>query len=202
MIMIMQRSEILVLARGKNRGRETDEEDARQPTNSQRHCEENLWSFITRLQQQQLNHVEANMLYRFFSSAILSPHTPSSLLSLSSSFLPCMWLLTPCFTPAWPALWMAAFLCSLILSKMQQPFCGSLLWGWTCFTLPDRRRKKSKMGCRERNGALWCPTGGKDRETEGTWGQRQVGGVCGGVVSLTEDLPFWGLHKEKRETAK
>lgn len=48
------------------------------------------------------------------------------------------------------------------------------------------RRKKAKMGRRERNGALSCRTGGKDRETEGTWGQRKGGEV----MSFTEDLPF------------
>lgn len=48
------------------------------------------------------------------------------------------------------------------------------------------RRKMAKMGRIERNGALSCSTGGKDRETEGAWGERKGREV----TSFTEDLPF------------
>lgn len=44
----------------------------------------------------------------------------------------------------------------------------------------------AKMGRIERNGALSCSTGGKDRETEGAWGERKGREVR----SFTEDLPF------------
>lgn len=43
-----------------------------------------------------------------------------------------------------------------------------------------------KLGRIERNGALSCSTGGKDRETEGAWGERKGREVR----SFTEDLPF------------
>lgn len=61
-------------------------------------------------------------------------------------------------------------ICSLMFSRMQQPYCGSLVSSWTCISLPDRRRKKVKST--ERNRALSCPVRVKDRETEKTWGQK------------------------------
>lgn len=141
MVMIMQRSVFLVLAREKKTQR--GEKDAR-PANKQHHCEENLWSFITRLQQQQLNHVKANKLHRFFSSASLSPPIHILPAPLVIFFSPiCVTPNTlphPCFaSPLTDCL-----ICSLMLSGMQQPFCGSLLWCWTCISLPDRRRKQGQ----------------------------------------------------------
>ena len=110
------------LVKKKNRQRERGGGGRCETANKQHHSEENLWSFITRLQQQQLKHVEANMQYRFFSSA----STSSPLCFLSSS-LPYMWLLTPYFTPAWPEPLTDCFIFSLMLSGMWQPFCGSPL---------------------------------------------------------------------------
>lgn len=138
--------------------RESERERERRKMWDSQQTPEDLWSFINRLQQQLLNHVEANMLHCFFSSCA-SPSLPLPALP------PCMWLPTLYFTPARPAPPYDCLICSLMLSEMQQTLSGSLLWGWMCTSLPDR---KAKMWSRERNMALSCPTGGQDRETEGT----------------------------------
>lgn len=67
----MQRNVFLVFARKKKKQREKQYQTA----NKQYHSEQNLWSFNSSVQQQQLNDVKANMA---------SPHTTSPLLFLSS----------------------------------------------------------------------------------------------------------------------
>lgn len=109
---------------------------------------------------------------------------------LSLIYVPPNTLLHPCLVSPFTD----CLICPLMLSEMQQPFCGSLLWGWTWISMPDRRRNKAKMGKRER--ALSCPTGGKVWEMDGTWGQRKGREV----MILTEELPFRVLHKERRNT--
>lgn len=102
-----------------------------------------------------------------------SQHPISPLLGQSSDWLP--YLLSNVVQNAVTPLWVTALRLNLHLAAWQT-------------------EKKVKMGTGERNGALSCPAGVKDR-----------GGVIMGqrrgreVVCLREDLHVWGFHKGKRD---
>lgn len=74
MIVIIQRSWVPG-SRKRKKYRESEGERERRKMWDSQQTPENLWSFINRLQQQQLNHVEANMLHCFFFLMCL-PFTP------------------------------------------------------------------------------------------------------------------------------
>lgn len=124
--------------------RETDEEDARQPTNSNSVTPKRIsWALLPGFNSNNSTVWKQTCCTGF---SHLPPFHPSLHALLVIFFSPIYvtpnTLLHPCLaSPLTDCL-----ICSLMLSEMQQPFRGSLLWGWTCISLPDRGRKEAKMG--------------------------------------------------------
>lgn len=48
-------------------------------------------------------------------------------------------------------------ICSLMLSEMRQPFCGSLLWGWMRVSLPVRQEKEGQNGKKRKKWGSFMP---------------------------------------------
>lgn len=196
-ILIIQHRVFLVLAREKIQ-RET-----RKMRDSQHllqcHSEENLWSFISRLQQQQLNSlVEANMLYRLLSPTYLSPHAPTlpACLVIFSHICDSQNLTSP--LPGQLSDWLPYLLFNVVRNAATLPRVTALrlnlhLTAW------QKKKKEAKVGRKDRNGALSCTTGVRKRKTGGIWGQRR--GKKG--RSLIEDLPFWGcVQRGKKDSQR
>lgn len=139
-------------------------------------------------------------------ASLFTLRPPSSLLPLSSSPLPRRWLLKPSLSPdGRPSAWLPYLLSNVIQNAVTLLRVTALRMN-LCLTAWQNREGKSKWDVeKEKRGLFHAQQEGKtDRQRErGGQGKEGCVGWGGGwqVVILTEDLPFWGLHKEKRETA-
>lgn len=193
MITTMQCNVLLVVATGKKklRERQRDEQDSRQPTLILFHWRESLeFYYQTSTAAELQGGKHAVICY-----ASISPHTPSSLLSLSSFFSSHIQYVTSntLFHPYLASPLTECLICSLMLSGMQQPFLGSLLEVELvshCLT----EGKEGQMESKERNGALSCSIGGENRDRENAEAEQGSWAGMGGLWGFTEEeLQYWGF---------
>lgn len=201
MITTMQCNVLLVVATGKKklRERQRDEQDSRQPTLILFHWRESLEFYY---QTSTAAELQGGKHAVHFLSASISPHTPSSLLSLSSFFSSHIQYVTSntLFHPYLASPLTECLICSLMLSGMQQPFLGSLLEVELvshCLT----EGKEGQMESKERNGALSCSIGGETRDRENAEAEQGGWAGMGGLWGFTEEeLQYWGFYPEKRDS--
>lgn len=196
MITTMQCNVLLVVATGKKklRERQRDEQDSRQPTLILFHWRESLeFYYQTSTAAELQGGKHAVICY-----ASISPHTPSSLLSLSSFFSSHIQYVTSntLFHPYLASPLTECLICSLMLSGMQQPFLGSLLEVELvshCLT----EGKEGQMESKERNGALSCSIGGENRDREcRSKGVGQGWAGCGGSQKKSCNTEVFSQRKE------